>query len=144
MAQIATNAKTLLNLTITTALTAQTSTAVDIGPDVLSLAVQYTFTYGSGGTTAKFWLQTTLDGGTTWIDIANWAGTTASETRAFNLSALTAVTTQYTVTDGTLTDDTAKDGIIGTKLRLKYTTTGTYAGSTSMKVTVVPKRTYTN
>jgi hypothetical protein len=78
-------------------------------------------------------------GGTTWVDIANFAHTTSSLSRAYNLSAQTAVTTVYTVTDGTLADDTCKDGLIGDQLRVKFTSTGTYAGTTTMKVYAVAK-----
>lgn len=86
--------------------------------------------YGSGGTTVKAYVQTSLDQGTTWIDVACVVFGTASETRLLNLSALTAKTTSIEPTDGTLTDDTAVDGILGDRLRVKITSTGTYASTT--------------
>ena len=121
---------TLLSESVTTAVTATTTTAVDIGPSAGRVTLQCVFDYGSGGTTAKYWVQTSFDGGTTWIDIANFAHTTADLNRVYNLSSYTAVGTIYTVLDGTLTDNTSKDGIIGSLLRVKRTTVGTYAATT--------------
>lgn len=120
--------------TITTAVTASLSSELRLPPDVANVLVLFDFVYGSGGTTAKAWLQTKV--GDEWVDIANWAGTTASEKRIYNLNSGTAVTTIYTPLDGTLADDSSVSGIIGDALRVKYTTTGTYAGSTTLTVTV--------
>lgn len=124
----------LASTTITTAVTGTTSTAIDLPANIRNLTVQCNFTYGSGGTTAKFWVQTSFDKGTTWVDIANFAHTTASLNRVYNLSSSTAVTTVYTVTDAALADNTCKDGLIGDRIRVKYTTTGTYAGGTTVAV----------
>lgn len=129
----------LLNATITTAQSAAVTTALQVQSQagVSSLTLQGTFTYGSGGTSADAWVQTTLDGGVTWTDIANFHFTTSSARFIYNLSALTAVTTEYTATDGTLSANTAKDGVIGHQFRVKYTTVGTYAASTTLRVDVV-------
>lgn len=125
-------------IAITTAVTAAVTNPVSTGTGPAgSLLVQIDFVYGSGGTTAKVWVQTSLDGGTTWIDIANLAATTASMSRVMNLSSRTAITTPYAVTDGTLADNTVKDGIVGPIYRTKLTTTGTYA-ATTLTVTVLP------
>ncbi|MER8540250.1 hypothetical protein NKH17_12425 [Mesorhizobium sp. M1334] len=86
--------------------------------------------YGSGGTTIRAYLQTSLDGGTTAVDIACVLFQTASETAVLNFSALTPKLTQVVPTDGALADDTAIDGVLGDRLRLKLVSTGTYAGST--------------
>ena len=69
----------LTTLPITTAVTSQVTPALikrDFAPE--SLVIQANFTYGSGGTSADAWVQTSLDGGTTWTDIANFHFTTAS------------------------------------------------------------------
>jgi hypothetical protein len=129
----------LMSETITAAQSASTKTAVAGLARAKSLAIQYNFTYGSGGTSFTAWVQTSFDGGTTWVDIANCAGTTSSIRRCYNLTSNTAVTTIYTPTDGTLTDNTAKDGLIGDQLRVKFTSVGTYAGSTTMVVSVIAK-----
>jgi hypothetical protein len=97
--------------------------------------------YGSSGTTAKFWLQTTFDNGSTWCDIANLARTTASLNTVVSttLTSGTALATPTTLTDGTLADNTIVQGLLGSQLRLKYTTTGTYAGSTTAFASAVVK-----
>ena len=102
-----------------------------------SLAVQAALTYGSGGTTIDAYLQTSLDGGATWIDIAQFHFTTSSARLVFNLSSLTAITTQYTPTDGTLAANTAKDGILGPLFQVKLASAGTYA-NTTLRIDVSP------
>lgn len=124
----------LMNKTITTAVTAGTTTAVTGCARGKNLLLYCNFTYGSGGTSVDVYVQTSLDGEQTWIDIAEFSHTTASLARVYNLTSVTPVTTVYTVTDGSLTANTAKDGIIGASYRVKYTTVGTYAGSTTCQV----------
>jgi fermentation-respiration switch protein FrsA (DUF1100 family) len=124
-------AATLALLTPTNAVAAQTTAPLEfVGGAPLHASIQCNFTYGSGGTSADAWVQTSLDGGATWIDVANCHFTTSSARFAYNLSALTAVATEYTPTDATLTANTSKDGLIGQAMRVKYTTVGTYAGTT--------------
>jgi hypothetical protein len=102
-----------------------------------NMAVQGTFTYGSGGTTVDAWLQTSLDGGVTWTDVCNFHFAQASARFIFNLSSLTPVTTQYTPGDGALGANTAKDGVFGSQWRIKYNSAGTYAGNTTLRVDVI-------
>lgn len=124
---------TLLDIDITTAvsITAAPSSFV-LENWINTLLLEANFVYGSGGTSAKAYVQTSIDG-ENWTDIASFAFTTASAKKTANLSSKTAVTTVYTPTDGTLTDNTVKDGVIGNRLRVKYVTVGTYA-STSLTV----------
>lgn len=123
---------------ITTAVANQVSPTVKL-ENVNHLTVQAKLTYGSGGTNVTAWLQTSIDNAATWIDIAGFQFTTATATKVYSLTR-TAVTTVYTPTDGTISANTAKDGIFGSQYRVKYTTTGTYAGSTTLKVDVVTGR----
>lgn len=126
-------------LAITTAVTGVASAPVQVGTGAIEgLTVEVAFAYGSGGTSGKVWLQTSMDGGATWWDIVNMTFTTASKVRLHNISALTAVATPYVETDGTLGDDTVKDGLLGTLYRTKLTTIGTYAGGTTLSVTIAP------
>lgn len=123
---------------ITTAVTAVASTAVGAGsPTAVSATIQTNFVYGSGGTTFSAWVQTSIDGGVNWIDVCNMSGTTASKLRVQVVSTRTPITTPYTITDGTLTADTVHDGIVGPLWRTKLTTTGTYAGGTTLTVDVL-------
>lgn len=103
-----------------------------------SVCVYANFIYGSGGTTAKARLQTSLDGGTTWVDVTAHAFLLVSKRSLFTLSTLTPKTTVVTTfTDGALADDTAVDGIFGPLWRVKLITTGTYAGGTTLRVDAV-------
>lgn len=121
--------RSLGDFTITAAGT-QTGEAVESLEGLLAMAAHLRFAYGSGGATVRAYLQTSLDQGTTWIDIACVLFATSSEAAALNFSALTPKTTQVTPTDGALGDDSAVDGVLGDRFRLKVVSTGTYAAST--------------
>lgn len=125
--------KLLGTFTITTSGT-QTGDWVSL-EGLLALTVQPRFSWGSGGTTCKLYLQTSVDDGNTAADFACVAfGNAASENPILNFSKLTPKLTQIVPTDGALADDTALDGIISTLVRCKVVTTGTYAGSTTLTV----------
>jgi hypothetical protein len=123
--------------TIAAARTAVVEETLLVPQGVRALSVQAVFNYGSGGTTAKAWVQTSLDGGVTWVDIANFAFATTAGRVVNSVRTDTAVAANYTATDGTLADNTIKDGILGDRIRVKWTTTGTYAGATNLKLTAV-------
>ena len=125
--------QSLGDFTITTADT-QTADAIENLDGMLAASISARFVYGSGGTSAKLYVQTSLDQGTTWIDIACFAFTTANAHKVINLSGLTPKTTEVTPTDGAMSDDSALDGVLGDRLRAKIITTGTYAGSTTLTV----------
>lgn len=103
-----------------------------------ALGFQGTFTYTSGGTTCKAFLQTSFDGGVTWCDIACMAFTTASLKKVGCISPVIAAAAPATPTDGTLADNTINNGLLGDRVRVKVISTGTYAGTT-LTVTVVPR-----
>src|SRR5579859_3692191 len=103
------------------------------------LTIQANFAAGNGdGTSVDAYVQTSLDGGTTWIDMANFHFTTANASKAINLSARTPVTTQATPSDGSLAANTAVDGILDDALRVKWTSLGTYTGAANLTVTAIP------
>ncbi len=127
----------ILNATLAGAVTADVSAgSFDIGR-CESLTLQAVITVAGGGTTAKAWVQTSLDG-TTWVDIASFAFTTSTATRAYHLTSA-AVTSIATPTEGTLTDNTAVNGFLGPLVRVKLTTTGTYTGASSFVIHALPK-----
>ena len=131
----------LLNATITTAVTADVTAGVVRLPRyarVESLALQAVFTYGSGGTNATAYVQTSFDNGTTWVDIACFQFTTSTATRLYHLTAA-AVSSIATPTEGSLSANTAVNGLLGDRFRVKLTTTGTYAGSTTLVISGLPK-----
>jgi len=103
------------------------------------LPIKADFTYGSGGTNVTAYVQTSLDEGVTWADIASFQFTTASASRVSALSIFVALAAAIVVTDGALTANTILNGLLGDRLRVKYTTTGTYAGGTSLKISAVPR-----
>lgn len=123
--------------TITTAIgTALTTAPAKFNSAPRNLTIQGNFVYGSGGTTVDAYVQTSIDGGATWCDIANFHFTTSSARKLFNLNSQTVQTTQVTPTDGSITSNTAQDGILGPLYRVKYQSTGTYAGSTTLQIDV--------
>ena len=126
-------------LTITGAGTV-TSTPQRFMEGVKYLLLQATFTYGSGGTTAKAYVQTSSDGGTTWRDVASFAFTTASAKKFSALSASIALAAAQGVSDGALADDTILNGLIGDLWQVKVVSTGTYGGNTTLAVAAVPQR----
>jgi hypothetical protein len=101
---------------------------------MLSCLFDIRMSYGasSGTPSVRAYLQTTGDEGTTVCDIACVLFEAASEHKMLNFSALTPKLSQVTPTDASLADDTAVDGILGNKLRLKVVTIGTYSGSTQV------------
>lgn len=100
------------------------------------LGVHCKFVYGSGGTTVKVWVQTTLDGGVTWTDIMNFAHATASLSRysVVNTYPSTPFPAVTALTDATLADNTVLNGLLGPQVRLKFTTVGTYGGATTLSL----------
>lgn len=91
------------------------------------LTAQGNFVAGGGGSTVTAFLQTSLDGGVTWIDIASFAFTTSSLREIFSLTTATAAIAPVTPTDGGLVANTAVSGILGNLLRVKWSSTGNYA-----------------
>lgn len=126
----------LLTLPITTALALAATGPAKLIAAPRTLVAQGNLAYGSGGTTVNAYLQTSIDGGLTWIDIAQWSLTTAASRTVYVLSAETSIVTPYAALDGTLGANTARDGILGSTFRVKYVTTGTYAGGTQFSVDI--------
>lgn len=122
-----------------------TSAGVQIGDWVgdldgmLSASLQAQFEYGSGGSSATLFIQTSLDGGATPIDIAAIAFTTANATKLINLSALTPKTTPADAQQQALTPGTCLDGILGDRLRAVLVSTGTYGSSTGLNITGIAR-----
>lgn len=105
---------------------------------VTSLSAQLQFAYGSGGGTGKAFLQTSLDGGNTAIDVACITFATSSKVDVFTLAAGSAAI--VTPGDGALADDTLRDGILGDRVRLKVVTSGSaYATQTVLAGRIVAR-----
>lgn len=134
-------AKTLIPQTTIAAATTILSDVVSLGrsPETRSVSAQASFLYGSGGTATKVYVQTSLDNGTTWTDVICLTFTTAAGNKVGAVNASVAAPSPAAPTDGTLADNTTLNGILGDRLRVKVITTGTYAGATSIKVTLVQR-----
>ena len=127
-------------LTITAAVSATATTPTTGLGGMKALSVEAIFTYGSGGTTAKAYVQTSFDGGTTWVDIMCFAFTTATASKISTTTCLIAPAAQAAApTDGSLADNTVIQGTLGDRLRVKYVTTGTYGGSTTLAIHAIAK-----
>lgn len=125
-------------LPVTTIAGAGTVTGIAIPQqDVKHLQVQGTFVYGSGGTDVQVFIQTSLDGGTTWIDIMNLTFLLATLKKVSAAHRDTALAASITPTDGTLTSDVVVNGLIGDRVRVVVISTGTYAGGTTIGVEAV-------
>jgi hypothetical protein len=92
--------------------------------------------WGSGGTSTDAYLQTSLDGGTTWTDVANFHFLAVSARYIWTLeSSLIAAPVQLTApSDGSMTANTALSGVFGNLWRVKFVTVGTYAGGTTLRI----------
>ncbi len=95
----------------------------------LSLTIEAELDYGSGGGTLKVYVQTSLDQGATWMDIANLAFAQADAKKVINVSALTPKTTPATPGDATLADNTCIDGVLGDRVRVKAVASAAYVDS---------------
>lgn len=119
----------LCDQAITTALSAVALSPVTNLDGINAATIEARFAYGAGGTSTKAYVQATIDDGQTWIDVGCFAFTTSSATKVINLSGLTPKTTPITPSDGALADDTFVDGVLGSAIRVKLTTTGTYSNT---------------
>ena len=112
--------------------------AAPSGPEFpTNMCLQGTFAYGSSGTSVSAIVQTSLDGQTTWCDVANFSFSTSSGRTLFNLNSSTSHTTTVGPSNGTLAGNTSVDGIFGNFWRVLLVTQGTYAGNTSIRVDAV-------
>ena len=103
-------------------------TAFMVPEETTGASFMYVFDSGTGGTSTKAYIQTSVDGGTTWQDVSSFAATTSDLNKVSGVSAHNAHT-HATPTDGTLTDNTDTDGWFGSQWRVKYVTVGTYVGA---------------
>jgi hypothetical protein len=111
-----------------------TTTPIALKANAGIVLIHAKFAYGSGGTTVKAYVQTSVDNGVNWMDIACFAFALAAATKVSKVNAATALTAATVPTDGALADDTVKDGIVGDRIRVKYVVAGTYAGASHLTI----------
>lgn len=124
----------LLDVDITSAVSATRVVFGALPQGAKGLVLQANFTYAAASATSvKAYVQTSLDGGVTWVDIACFAFTTASARKLMNINLTTPVLEDAVATDGSLTDDTGVN-LLGDMLAVKYVSVGTYGAGTNLKV----------
>ena len=109
--------------------------SIPYGADLL--ACQAVFTRAGGGTTCDVFIQTSLDNGSTWIDLIQWAFLTTTATRISAVRSSIAMAANVTPTDGAMTDNTILDGLLGDRIRAKTVVVGTYSGASSLALNVI-------
>ncbi len=122
---------------ITTALTNQLSTPIEGLGRLGGVSLAASFTYTSGGTTAKAYVQTSLDGGATWHDIACFAFATTGATKRGHISRQQSLAIAAPTT-GTMADDSLAQGYLGDRLRVAFTSAGTYGAGTALAISYQP------
>ena len=100
-----------------------------------AVTFQAAFTYvASAATSVDAYVQTSVDGGNTFFDVAEFHFTTASLTTYLNANGDTAVAASVTLTNGTLAANTAINGFLGDRFRVVITSVGTYGASTNLRI----------
>jgi hypothetical protein len=132
---------TLYSATITAAITAVAQAVVGGLTSCRYLVLQANFVYGSGGTSADVWVQTSVDGGVTWFDIANFHFLVASgkKIHVIDINPATPFPPATVPASGALAANTILNGVLGDRFRALVTTVGTYAGGTTFAVDMVAK-----
>lgn len=115
-----------------------TTAKTDIG-GANSLIVYGVFLYGAGGTDAIARVQTSIDGGLSWFDIMSFGFLQVAVSKVASISMNITSAVPTAVTDGTLAVNTVNQGLLGDRIRLKWVTTGTYTGATSLAVYAIAK-----
>jgi hypothetical protein len=110
----------------------QVGDVVDDLSGALAVTLSARLAYGSGGTSCYAAVETSLDQGVTWVQIARFDFTTSGLQKVMTVSGLTPRIAAATA--GSLAADTALDGVLGDRLRATVVSTGTYAGSTVVSV----------
>jgi hypothetical protein len=119
------------DFSVTTAAT-QVGEVVDDLSGALAVTLSARLAYGSGGTSCYALVETSLDQGVTWVQIARFDFTTSGLQKVVTVSGLTPRLAAAAA--GSLSADTALDGTLGDRLRATVVSTGTYAGSTVVSV----------
>lgn len=104
------------------------------------LVVQAIFVVGSfAGATVDAFIQTSLDGGATWIDIMNFHFTTTSATKLSGVVGTVAVAAAVVPGDGALAANSILNGVLGDLFQLKVVSTGNYGVGTTLAVNAYMK-----
>ena len=103
-----------------------------------AMALESFFDYKASGTTVEGYVQTQIDSGSSWVDIAAFVYSAASGYKVFSLDD-TAVTTVYTPTSGGLSANVAKNGIFGHSFRVEYRSFGDHGSGLKFTILAVAR-----
>lgn len=123
--------KTLAALQISAALPQSLLTPIDDLDGMSAVTLDVKFSYGSGGSTVSVIVVTSFDGGSSLRHLARFDFTTSSAVKTANLSGLLS---KAVGAYADLAAEGVNDGMLGNMLAVLITTTGTYAGSTTIAV----------
>lgn len=118
---------TLFAGAVTTAKTAEVETPITGLDGMSGLSLLCELLGATGGSTISAWVQTSFDGGTTWLDIALFTFTTSA---AKKWCVLQTVAAKAVASYAALAAEGVNDGLLGDRLRVVLTTTGTYTNTT--------------
>lgn len=92
-------------------------------------SIQLRFSGGSGGTNVNVYIQTSLDQGQSWFDVAAYQFGTAAAVEVLNLSGLDKATPSAPA-NLSLASGTVLDGPLGDRLQMVAVVTGNYPAGT--------------
>jgi len=123
---------------ITAALTAEVFPAVTGLGSPTAATLQATFTNQGGGTSVTAYVQTSIDGGSNYFDIACFHFTATGNVIA-TVDGRKSITAPANLTDGSLADNTVQEGFLGAQFRVKVTSVGTFTAGTQLTVKLATK-----
>lgn len=119
---------TLFAAAITAALTASAQTPIDGLEGMTSAVLVATMLGGSGGTSIAVVAQISIDGGTTWLDVARFDFLTTAATK---WAALDFTKEKAIASYAALASEGVNNGIRGARMRAVVTSVGTYTNTTA-------------
>jgi len=120
-----------------------TTAPVDFVPSAGRINLQANFTVGTPapvsttGLSVTAWVQTTIDGGLTWIDATNFTFGAVSARLIMTVFPRDSVSVPLAATDGTLAANSAPETVLGPTWRVKYAVSGVYPAGTTLRIDAV-------
>jgi hypothetical protein len=123
-------------VSLTTANTYLGTPILELG-GMSGVSAQLEFEYGAGGTSGVAYVQSSVDQGQSWFDVLAMSFATSGKIILRNFTSGPQVDgTGIVPTDGAMPINTAMDGALGDRLRLKVVSTGTYTGNSRVRAWV--------
>jgi len=107
----------------------------------MAVTIQALFAYvADSATSITAHVQTSLDGGQSWWDIACVQFTTASGAKYMACAGGEGVSAAVNLSDGSLSANTAIDGFLGDRFRVKWVSAGDYGAGTRLDIDIFPRK----